>query len=130
MSQTYTLTMEEYEALAARARRAQQTPDELRALSEFLRLIESKNGKSRFEMWVLWQEVDHDLPANTPFPTKWPPELKTRVEVLNRPVGKADVDAALRAHAKKPVTIMVTSDPGGEVGFDRYETVFRGNYGG
>lgn len=111
-----TLTLEQYEALAYFAR-AGLEPDKLREVNAFLTDIEKSNGVTRSFLWVQWQETDYALPPTARFPDKWPPELRFSIERTDRPLARADIDKVLASKAKKPVTILVTTDPGAELGW-------------
>jgi hypothetical protein len=123
---TITLTQEQYEALAALAREGTaNAPDRTRALDAFLRLIDSGNGITRHVLWVQWQETDTPLPAGTHFPDSWPPELRRKIERTDRAIAKYDVNALLYREAKRPITVLVSPDPAGELGWVPIEAYFR-----
>ena len=124
MATTFTLTQEEYEALIALAFESVKDAEgnvvnveKARKLDEFLKLIENKNGITRSIVWVQWQEADSPLPSGTSFPDKWPPDMRRKIELVTRPVARADVDAVLAAHASEPFTVLVTKDPAGVLGY-------------
>jgi hypothetical protein len=121
----FTLSQEEYEALIALAQKGVATPDERRNLDAWLRRIEASNGIQRYQLWVQWQEADSPLPPGTSFPETWPPTQRAYIEFLSRPVGLADVQRVLQAKARKPVTVLVTPDPGAILGWTALETYFR-----
>lgn len=121
---TFNLSQEQYEALSALARRGATTPDMLRALDAFLRQIERDNGISRYGLWIQWQEMDQPLPPNIEFPKTWPPEQRFYLEMLSRPIAKADVDKVLALKARKQTNVLVTPDPAAMVGWIDYETYF------
>ncbi len=123
MANTFTLTQEEYEALIALASKG-ITPDEARALDEFLQAIEKKNGFVRSILWVQWQEMDQLLPPTTSFPEVWPPELRYRMELVTRPIARSDVEQVLSARARKPTNVLVTPDPGALVGWTTLDKYF------
>lgn len=112
-----TVTQEEYESLITLARAGATTADAQRQLDAWLKQIEKKNNIVRSILWVQWQEADTPLPPNTAFPEKWPPEMRYMIQLLTRPVSKLDVEAVLRQKARKPVTVMVSPDPGGVLGW-------------
>lgn len=121
----FTLTQEEYEALIALARQGTaEEPEKARQLDEFLKVIEKRNGVVRSIVWVQWQEQDAPLPPGTNFPETWPPELRRKIELVTRPVSRADVDAVIDAHAKNPATILVTNDPAGVLGYTPIDDFF------
>lgn len=100
------------------------TPDQARQLDSWLRLIEKANGITRSIVWVQWQEIDSPLPAGTNFPDVWPPELRQKIELISRPVAKADVDALIAAKARNPINILCTKDPAGILGYIPYDSFF------
>lgn len=119
-----TLLQDEYNALIALAREGATTPDRQRAISDYVAMIDRRNGVSRYYLWVQWQEAGAELPAGTRFPDVWPPELRKKIERTDRPVARADVDAVLRANAASAVEVLVTRDPGAELGWTPYATYF------
>lgn len=121
-----TLNQEQYEALIALARKGLPASDAQakRRLDEWLGLIEKQNGIKRDVVTVLWQEMDTPLRSGTFFPDKWPPELKYTVELISRPVARADIDKVLEAHAKNPTSILCTRDPEGVLGLTPIDAFF------
>ncbi len=118
------LTDEEYEALAALAYRGATTSEHQLGVDAFLQSIDRRNGRTRHLLWVLWQETDTPLPSKAVFPTTWPPELKRKIERLDRPVARVDVDAVLATQARRPAGVYVTNDPAGLVGWTTLATWF------
>lgn len=121
---TFTLSQEQYEALVALAKAGATTPDRQRALNAWLITIELENSVVRHRLWIQWQEADQPLPPTAQFPESWPPELRYDLEILSRPIGKADVDAVLRKRARNPITVLVTPDPGAVLGWTPVEDYF------
>lgn len=113
----FTLSTQDYEALIALARKGATDADSVRSLDSFLRYLEKKNGINRYGLWIQWQETGKQVPVTYNFPATWPPELRYYLELLTRPISKADVTAALAKKAKKPLNVMVTPDPAGLVGW-------------
>jgi len=127
---TFTLTIEEYEALIALAREGTKDKeghptDKARNLDEFLQRIEKENGVKRDAIWVQWQELDAPLPPQTDFPYKWPPSMRWYIELITRKVAKVDVEQVLAARAKNPTSVLVTRDPAGVVGWTQVDQFFR-----
>ena len=124
------LEQHEYESLIALSRTGAKDAEgevdlnKLREIDSFLKAIEKKNGITRSAIWVQWQEVDQPLPPNTNFPEVWPPELRFYFELTTRPIAKADVMKVLAAKARKPMTVLVTKDPAGQVGWTELDTFF------
>jgi len=119
-----TLTNEEYTAVVTLARRGQTTVEEIVRLEAFFLDIEKRNNLKRYLLWIQWQEADTPLQPTTRFPEKWPPEYRRLLERLDRAIASADVDALLSKEARKPVTVLVTQDPAGVVGWTTYSAYF------
>lgn len=120
----FTLNQEEYESLVALANAGATTIDQRRRLDAWLRKIEKKNNITRYQLWVQWQEVDTPLPPNTRFPLVWPPTQRAFIEFISRAISRADVDAVLASKARNPVTVLVTPDPGAELGWTAVDAYF------
>lgn len=121
----FSLTQEQYEALIFLARRgAEGDAQRLTQLDQFLRHIEKANGITRSFLMVQWQERSAPLPQGVKFPEKWPPELRKVIELISRPVAKADVEAVLGKYAQEPMSVLVTSDPAGLVGWTPVDQYF------
>ncbi len=119
------LDQQDYEALVSLAREgAKSDPDRVRKLESFLRLIEQGSGIHRYFLWVQWQEANQPLPPSTDFPEKWPPELRASIELVTRPIAKVDVEKLLAQRARKPVSVLVTPDPAGVVGWTELNAYF------
>ena len=93
-------------------------------LERWLQTIERRNGVVRHFLMVQWQELSSPLPAGTNFPSVWPPELRRTIELVSRPIAKADVEAVLAEHASDPTNVLVTPDPNGEVGWTPVDAYF------
>lgn len=123
MSFPLSLDQEQYEALIALARKG-ATGDDARRLDAFLQDLEAKNGIIRNTLWVQWQELNQPLPPGTNFPETWPPELRHRIDLISRPIARADVDAVLKEKARQPATVLVTTDPAALIGWTKVEDFF------
>ena len=121
---TFTMDQESYEALVALARKGATTQNDRLSLDAFLQKVEKSNGIKRYQLWIQWQETDQPLPPTTKFPDEWPPNMRYFVELLSRPIARVDVDAVLRAHARKPVNVLVTPDPAGALGWSKLDDYF------
>lgn len=100
-----------------------------RSLEAFLKIIEGNNSIVRYYLMVRWQELGEPLPsrvagAATRFPENWPPTLQGYIELLTRPITRSDVDSYVASRANNPVSVMVTSDPGGTVGWTALSDYF------
>ena len=120
----FTLNQEEYESLIHLAQKGAVTTEEKRQLDAWLTLIEKKNGVTRSKLWIQWQEADQPLPPKTQFPEGWPPTQRFYLELLTRPVNRADVDTVLKQKARNPVTVLVTPDPGALIGWTPVDDYF------
>ncbi len=120
----FTLTTEEYEALVFFARKGATEVQTSRNLDNFLKSIEKKNGITRHGLWIQWQEAGKQVPTTAKFPEAWPPELRYYLELLSRPIAKADVMTAVGKKARKPLNIMVTPDPAGVIGWTLIDAYF------
>lgn len=118
------LEQDQYEALVALARKGAVAPEGARALETFLIDLEKRSGVHRYLLWVQWQELGQPLPQGTDFPTQWPPEMRARIDLISRPVSRADVQAVLAAQALQPTNVLVTRDPGALVGWTQLDAFF------
>ena len=118
------LSQQDYEALIALARKGATSAEEQRQLDDFLKRLEKSNGIARYGLWVQRQEQDQPLPPTARFPEKWPPEMRFYIELVSRPIARADVEVVLKQHARKPVSILVTRDPGATVGWTELDQFF------
>lgn len=122
---SFTLSQEQYEALIFLARKGVEgSPLDQTRLDQFLRDIEKTNGITRSFLWVQWQELSAPLPPGTNFPEKWPPELRKAIELVGRPVARADVDDVLKRYASEPMSVLVTRDPAALVGWTPIDDFF------
>lgn len=113
-----TLTQEEYESLVALARvGVVNSPNHARELAAFLSTVETRNGITRYFLAVRWQELNKPLDPGVRFPDTWPPTLSATIELITRPISRADVDELLAARAENPTSVMVTNDPGQRLGW-------------
>lgn len=120
-----TLEQQEYEALIALARQGvADAPNRARELEAYLENIEQKNGISRYFLAIRWQELNEPLPPGVTFPRTWPPTLSATIELITRPIARADVDAVLEVKAKNPTSVMVTNDPGLVLGWTDVDEYF------
>lgn len=119
-----TLSEEEYEALASLARDGATTPERQRGVADFITSIDKANGIVRYVLWVQWQETDSPLPPTTRFPAEWPPSLRKKIERTDRPIAQSDVTALLATYATRPVTVLVTPDIGGVLGWSTLAQFF------
>lgn len=119
-----TMTDEQYEQLVGLARRGMDANDGQRSLNDFLVTIEESNDIVRYLLWVRWQEVGQVHPVNKPFPDGWPPTQQVKIERLSTPVSRADVEVAVADRGVNPVGILVSEDPGGQLGWSTIDQYF------
>ena len=121
----FVLSVEQYEALISMARTATAGDQEKTIQLElFLRDIEARNGITRSFLLVQWQEAGAQLPPGTSFPARWPPELRKALELVGRPIARVDVESVLSKYASEPMTVLVTRDPAGIVGWTTLDAFF------
>lgn len=118
------LDQESYEALVALARKGAENETEARLLEAFLVDLETRAGITRHTLWVQWQEMYQPLPPKTNFPHVWPPELRHRINLVSRPIARADVDAVLKEKARQPTNVLVTPDIAAIVGWTKVNQYF------
>lgn len=118
------LNQEQYEALVALARKGAENETEARLLESFLVDLETSAGITRHTLWVQWQELYQPLPPRTDFPKVYPPELRHRINLISRPIARADVDAVIKEKAKQPFNVLVTPDPAAVVGWTKVDDYF------
>jgi hypothetical protein len=127
---TFTLTQSQYEALVEFARRGVVNDDgetnleQARNLDEFLRSLEVSNDIVRSGVWIQWQELGQPLANDTSFPDKWPPEMRHWLEIIGRPVSRADVDVTVENQATNAHNVLVTKDPAARVGWTPVDDYF------
>lgn len=120
------LTLEQYESLVALARAGGAADSrKLVELNQWFKLIEKQNGLTRDFLLIQWQELSGPVPLVTRFPEVWPPQLRRAIELVTRPICRADVDAVLKQYASEPLSALVTRDPAGLVGWTSLDDFFK-----
>lgn len=125
------LNQAEYESLVELARQGtlnhagQVLSEKARNLDAFLRSIERRNGITRYQIWVQWQEQDAPLPPGTLFPETWPPEMRAFLALTSRPISRGDVDQLLASKARSPTSVLVTRDPAAKIGWTELDAFFQ-----
>ena len=105
------ITRSQYEALLATASLASpQVADQLRLE------IDAANGITRYFLYIRWQDVGGKAPPRIELGKGWPPAQTYKLE-LERRIARLDVDEVLRNNAVNPVSIMVTPDRQGVLGW-------------
>jgi len=126
-----TLEQSEYETLVEYARQGtvdaagNVVAEKALGLDAWLRGIEQKNDIKRYALWVQWQEQDAPLPPGVNFPDTWPPELRSLLALVSRPIARSDVDKLLASKARKPTNVLVTTDPAARLGWTELDGFFR-----
>ena len=124
------MSQEDYEALISFAQKGVRGSDaaaqqgQAVALDGLLKSIEKENGIVRYSLWVQWQDPNQPLPPNTRFPYTWPPEMRSFIQFLSRPIAKSDVLALVAQRAPNAVNILVTPDPGALLGWTDVDQYF------
>lgn len=129
---TLNLTQQQYEALIALAQRSTWCADgsvneaKAQELQNYLCEIEKANGITRYSLWIRWQDPTAPLPPGwkSNFPKTWPPNLQYFLQLLTRPLAKADVLAVVDARTPTATNIMVTPDPAALYGWTQLDTYF------
>jgi hypothetical protein len=120
---TFTLSVEQYEALISLAQRGTVGPDgcvnqaQAVVLQAALQDIETSNGITRYSLWIQWQDPTAPLPPGTNFPTSWPPSLRYFLQFISRPICQQDVLDVVSQRTPNAVNIMVTPDPAALLGW-------------
>jgi len=106
-----TITRMLYDALITAARTGN--------VVEVLRLrdmIDTSNSVKRFFLYIRWQDLGGRAPTPIELGKGWPVNQTFQLE-LDRAITRADVNTVLSTNASNPVTIMVTPDRAGNVGW-------------
>jgi hypothetical protein len=127
-----TLAQQQYEALIALAQRSTIQPDgsvnvaKAQELQNYLSEIERANNITRYSLWIRWQDPTAPLPPGwkSNFPKTWPPNLQFFLQLLTRPLCKADVMTVVDTRTPTATNIMVTPDPAALYGWTQLDTYF------
>lgn len=118
------LTTSEYDTLVRLAEKAfLDVPDRL-PLDSMLRAIETRNRIVRYALWVQWQDAKAVLPVGAEFPRTWPPELRARLQKINEPFTRENIETYVSHKASSPVSVLLTEDPNGLVGWRTLDQYF------
>lgn len=128
MADPITLDRDDYEALRHLALLQAASQGSTARLQKMLQKIELAHGIERYAVWVRWVDAQNSgVYPKEDFPKQWPPQQETYVEVLGRPVARADILAALAAQgAGSPAQIFVTKDPNRLVGWGTFAVQYPG----
>lgn len=83
--------------------------------TRLLDLVDQANGIRRYFLSIRWQDVGGRPPPRAEI-MNWPKDQTYLLE-LDRPISRADVDQVLAQKARNPVSVMVTPDRQGRVGW-------------
>lgn len=86
-------------------------------------IIDKANAVKRYYLSIRWQDVGGRPPPRIRLSEGWPRDQTYLLE-LDRPIARADVDSILEQQASNPVTVMVTPDRNGVVGWSLLEDYF------
>lgn len=114
------ITRAQYDALIAAALGGNL--EEVRRIRD---IVDKSNLIRRYVLYIRWQDGGGTPPRNIELGKPWPPELTTLLE-LDRPIGKDDVMTLVRSRAANPVSVLVTPDRAGVVGWSAIDTYFGG----
>lgn len=107
------LSRDQYELLLSYARREREVDD---LLADTQRRIDQANAVRRFVLNIRWMARDGASPRRIDIGKGWPPTQQVLLK-MERAIAREDVDAILRAQPSTPVSVNVTSDPRGVVGW-------------
>lgn len=119
MSTTVTLSYDEYSMLLDFAYGRRSGLSDLRALQK---RIDDKNSIKRYLLNIRWMEIGGVPPSRIELKDAggWPPQQEFILR-QDRPISRNDVDIVLGKQATNPVSVTVTSDERGIVGWTELE---------
>lgn len=106
-----TMSRAEYDALIAAGLAADTTE-----IERLQAIIDETNSITRYRLQIRWQDIGGTRPTHIELGLGWPTDQSFLLE-LERPIERADVDTVTSTQAQNPVSIMVTRDPAGVVGW-------------
>lgn len=109
------MTRAQYDALLSAAQIGN-----LAAATILQRDIDKANSITRYILNVRWQDIGGQPPPRIELGKGWPVEMTYKI-VMERPISRADVDIVLQTNTSNPVSVMVTPDPNGIVGWHNLE---------
>lgn len=83
-------------------------------------LVYAANDITLYRLSIRWQDAGGQPPPRIELGKGWP-EDQTYLLELERAISRNDVDVVLNTQATHPVTVMVTPDPDGNVGWTLLE---------
>jgi len=112
---TVTLTEEQYTTLAGWAESYGTAEDMYTTIRELTDLIERANSMTRQFLLVRWRDANAQYQGD--LGTDWPPQHQQQLLRFTTPWTYEDVMDAVNAQTTNPVTVEVTSDRTGTVGW-------------
>jgi hypothetical protein len=85
-------------------------------LTDLKKKIDTANGVKRFFLLIRWMESGGAPPTRIEIGLGWPPTQQFELR-MDRAISRDDVDIVLRTQATRPVSPVVTTDPGGTLGW-------------
>jgi hypothetical protein len=86
------------------------------AANEVSTVVDRENSIRRYVLHVRWINVGGQGPSRVELGRGWPPE-STYVIRAESPISRLQVDEVLAQNATNPISVMVTRDPNGVVGW-------------
>lgn len=90
------------------------------ALVEMQRKIDAANGIKRYALLLRWMETGGAAPTRIELGKGWPVSQQFLLK-MDRPIAREDVDNILRTQATRPVSVTVTPDVRGVLGWTELE---------
>ncbi len=110
-----TLSVEDYTTLAGWSESYGVAQDLYMSIREMTERIERANGLTRQYLMVRWRDGNALHPSG--FGSDWPPQYTQSLVRYTDPWTYDDVMAVVNAQTSKPVTVQVTTDRTGTVGW-------------
>lgn len=87
------------------------------AAAEVAAVVDRENGVRRYLLHIRWINVGGQIPSRVELGLVWPATSTYTLRKEDTPISRLEVDEVLAANATNPVSVMVTKDPNGEVGW-------------
>ncbi len=107
------MSRDQYELLLQYATGTRTADSVLDALKK---KIDTANSVKRFFLFIRWMESGGAPPTRIEIGNGWPPTQQFELH-MDRAISRDDVDTVLRTQAIRPVSPVVTTDPGGTLGW-------------
>ena len=118
---TVTLTDEQFVTLAGWAEAYGVANDLFMSIRDFTEKLENANGLARQFLWVRWRDANARQEAGD---WDFPPQYTQQMLRYTTPWTYEDVQAVVAARTSNPVSIEVTRDRTGTVGWSDLNTFF------